>query len=614
MRVADYIAHRLAEAGLTHVFIVTGGGAMHLNDAFGRGQGLTCVCLHHEQACAMAAEAYARLGGKPAILNVTTGPGGVNALNGVFGAYTDSLPMIVISGQVRRETIANNFPIGLRQLGDQEVDIVRMVGGITKYAVMVQDPLRIRYELEMALHLAVTGRPGPTWVDVPIDIQGSFIDPAALAGFDPFEGGRARPLAVPTEADTLTGPALRQAARAVIDRLATSARPCVLPGTGVRIAGAADRFLKLADRLGAPVATAFNAHDLIADDHPLYVGRAGTVGDRSGNFAVQNADFLLVLGCRLNIRQISFNWGSFARGAFKAMVDVDQAELSKPTLSIDLPIHADLNDFLEALEAELDAQGAVAPHEAYLAWCRARQARYPVVPPDYWLNPAPVNPYCFAQTLFEQLDADDIVVTGDGTACVVTFQAARLKQGQRLFSNSGSASMGYDVPAAIGAWYAASGARRVICIAGDGSVMMNLQELQSIIGARLPIKVFILNNDGYHSIRQTQQNYFPDNVVGCGPESGVTFPDFVKLGAAFGFPVSRIEAHAGLADAILAVLESEGPQLCEVMLDKAQPFAPKLSSRRLEDGRMVTSALEDLAPFLSREEMADNMLIPMSED
>jgi len=615
MRVADYIAQRLTDLGLAHVFLVTGGGAMHLNDAFGRAPGLRVVCCHHEQTCAMAAEAYARLGGKPAILNVTTGPGGVNALNGVFGAYTDSIPMVVVSGQVRRETIANNFPIGLRQLGDQEVDIVRMVGGITKSAVTVQDPQRIRYEIEKAHYLAVSGRPGPTWVDVPIDIQGSHIDPDALVGFDPFEHGVDHPYAVPTEAGGLTGEALREAARETIRRLKAAKRPCLMPGTGVRIAGCADRFLRLAGKLGIPVGTAFNAHDLVANDHPLYVGRPGTVGDRPGNFAVQNADFLLVLGCRLNIRQISYNWDSFARAAFKVMVDIDKAELTKPTLSIDLPVHADLTAFLTVLEEEIDAAGHApsADHRRYLAWCRDRLTRYPVVLPEYADSENGVNPYCFAGTLFDHLDDDDVVVTGDGTACVVTFQSARLKQGQRLFSNSGSASMGYDVPAAIGAWFAHNHPKRIICIAGDGSIMMNLQELQTIVGANMPIKLFVLNNDGYHSIRQTQQNYFPDGVVGCGPESGVTFPDFQKLGAAFGFPVRAVSAFAGLADAIRATLDGEGPQLCEVYLDKAQPFAPKLSSRKLEDGRMVTSAMEDLAPFLSREELADNMLIPLLE-
>jgi len=609
VRVADYIACRLAELGLTDVFMVTGGGAMHLNDAFGRCPGLRVICLHHEQACAMAAEAYARLGGRPAILNVTTGPGGINALNGVFGAYTDSIPMIVISGQVRRETIAGNFPIGLRQLGDQEVDIVRMVGGITKYAVTVQDPVRIRYEIEKAAHLAVTGRPGPVWVDVPIDIQGTQIDSAALSAFDPA----AEPYHAATEANPLEGADLRAAARAVVARLAAAERPCILPGTGVRIGGAAERFLRVAQKLGAPVASAFNAHDLVANDHALYAGRAGTVGDRPGNFAVQNADFLLVLGCRLNIRQISYNWDSFARAAYVAMVDIDRAELAKPTLHIDLPVHADLAAFLEALENELEGYARPPAHADYLAWCRARVARYPTVLPEYWQNADGVNPYCFGQALFEQLTPEDVVVTGDGTACVVTFQSAVLKQGQRLFSNSGSASMGYDVPAAIGAYYADRKARRIICIAGDGSVMMNLQELQSIVGPGLPVKVFVLNNDGYHSIRQTQQNYFPDNVVGCGPESGVTFPDFIRLGEALGFPSRRIETHDTLAALIRHTLEGDGPQLCEVMLDKAQPFAPKLSSRRLEDGRMVTSALEDLAPFLTREELADNMLIPLLE-
>ncbi len=611
IRVADYIAQRLAELGATHVFLVTGGGAMHLNDAFGRAQGLTYVCCHHEQACAMAADAYARLGGTPAVLNVTTGPGGINALNGVFGAYTDSLPMIVVSGQVRRETIAGNFPIGLRQLGDQEVDIVRMVGGITKSAITVQDASKIRYEIERAWHLAVTGRPGPTWVDVPIDIQGAFIDPDTLEGFDPVQEPSAA--AVPTEAGVLTGEALRAAARATLAALKAAQRPVILPGSGVRIARCEPIFQRVIAKLGVATPTAFNAHDLVANDHPLFAGRAGTVGDRAGNFAVQNADFVLVLGCRLNIRQISYNWGSFARAAFKVMVDIDRAELEKPTLSLDLPIHADLGGFLEALEAELDSYSPPAAHTDYLAWCQARVARYPTVLPEYWRGENKVNPYCFGQSLFAALDKDDVIVTGDGTACVVTFQSATLKQGQRLFSSSGCASMGYDVPAAIGAWHASKGAKRIICVAGDGSIMMNLQDLQTLSGQGIPAKVFVLNNDGYHSIRQTQQNYFPDNVVGCGPESGVTFPDFQKLGQAFGFTTRRCERHADLAQAIRETLETPGPQILEVMLDKAQPFAPKLSSRRLEDGRMVTSALEDLAPFLAREELAENMLIPLAE-
>ena len=614
MRVADYIAQSLARLGITHVFLVTGGGAMHLNDAFGRTKGLTYVCCHHEQSCAIAAEGYARLLGRPAVLNVTSGPGGINALNGVFGAYTDSIPMVVVSGQARRETIANNFPIGLRQLGDQEVDIVRMVGGITKYAVIVQDPKRIRYEIEKAFWLSVNGRPGPVWIDVPIDVQGSNIDETTLEGFDPIKHAADIEAATPTETKALTGDGLRDAARKVLDMLAASKSPCILPGTGVRIAGAADLFLDVANQLGVPVATAFNAHDVLANDNPLYAGKPGTVGDRAGNFAVQNSDFLLVLGCRLNIRQISYNWDSFARASKVARVDIDRAELEKPTLHLALPVHAELKAFLTVLKEEAKSYKPSAAQKEYLAWCRERVAKFPTVLPEYWDTKGVVNPYCFAETVWKHLDKDDVVVTGDATACVVTFQTAQIKQGQRLFSNSGCASMGYDLPAAIGAWYANTKAKRIICFAGDGSVMMNLQELQTIVGEKIPMKIFLTNNSGYHSIRQTQQNYFPDNVVGCGPESGVTFPDFLKLGEVLGFGVRRTSSHDDMEQAIKDTLSSPGPQICEVMIDKSQQFAPKLASRRLDDGRMVTSPLEDMAPFLSREELAANMLIPLVKD
>ena len=613
MRVADYIAQALARLGITHTFLVTGGGAMHLNDALGRQKGLSIVCCHHEQACAIAAESYARLLGRPALLNVTSGPGGINAINGVFGAYTDSIPMVVVSGQARRETIMSNFPLGLRQLGDQEVDIVRMVGGVTKYAVLVQDPSRIRYEIEKAYHIAVTGRPGPVWVDVPIDVQGWQIDENALEGFDPVKHAAEIEALLPTETGGLRDDSLRAAAKQVLDTLAKSERPCIMPGTGVRIAGAADLFLEVTNLLGVPVATAFNAHDLLANDSPLYVGKPGTVGDRAGNFSVQNADFLLVLGCRLNIRQISYNWASFARAAKIAMVDIDKAELAKPTLRIDLPVHAELKAFLTVLKDLARNYQPSGAQKNYLSWCREKVSKYPTTLPEYWATKGVVNPYCFAETVFKHLNKDDVVVTGDATACVVTFQSAKLKQGQRLFSSSGCASMGYDLPAAIGAWFANTAAKRIICFAGDGSIMMNLQELQTIAGQNIPVKIFLPNNAGYHSIRQTQQNYFPDNVVGCGPESGVTFPDFVRLGETFGFGVRRTSSHEDMEAAIIETLQAPGPQICEVMIDKNQQFAPKLASRRLEDGRLVTSPLEDLAPFLSREELAANMLIPLME-
>jgi acetolactate synthase-1/2/3 large subunit len=606
-RVSDIVADLLVAHGISHVFMVTGGGAMHLNDAFGRHPGLTPVFCHHEQACSMAAESYGRLSNRLAAVNVTTGPGGINSLNGVFGAFVDSVGMVVVSGQVKRETMMGSYDLGLRQLGDQEVDIVAMVATITKSAEVLDDPNETRFVVERALWTARHGRPGPVWIDIPIDVQSALVDESTLRSFDPL-------LDAPVVSGTdtvLTDDGLLAALTEVAARLAAAERPVIIAGSGVRLSGAYETFLRVVAKLGVPVATAFNAHDLIWNSHPLYVGRPGTVGDRGGNFAVQNADFILILGCRMNIRQISYNWTAFARAAFTVMIDIDQAELSKPTLSVDLPVRADLAEALALLEA-IDYKPQPS-HLDYLRWCRERLDRYPVVLPEYWKQDEPVNPYCFVQTLFEELGEDDVVITADGTACVVTFQGAYLKPGQRLYSNSGSASMGYDLPAAIGAHYASDG-RRVICLAGDGSIMMNLQELQTIAGNQLPIKLVVLNNNGYSSIRQTQRSYFPDNAVGCGPESGLTFPDFGALGAAFGFAVHRCFTNHELADSIRDLLVGEGPQMLEVMLDPEQPFAPKLASRQLEDGRMVSSPLEDLAPFLSRTELAENMLIPLLED
>lgn len=600
IRVADYIAQTLAAEGVRHVFLVTGGGAMHLNDAFGREKGLEWIAFHHEQACAMAADAYFRLTGRLAAVNVTTGPGGLNALNGVFGAYTDSLGMIVVSGQVKRETMVASTGLPLRQLGDQEVDIVKVATPLTKYAVTVTDPSTIRYHLEKALFLALDGRPGPVWIDVPIDVQAAPVEPERLRGFDP------------ASATTVSGPSdVTEAARQVLSRIASARRPVLLAGGGVRIAGAAETFRVVVERLGIPVTTAFNAHDLLESDHPLLAGRPGTVGDRPGNFAVQNADLLLVLGCRMNVRQVGYNWASFARAAFKVMVDVDPAELAKPTVTPDLAVHADVRAFLDALLAE-GPSGPTEEHRRWLSWCRRRVARYPVVLPEYRAKDAPINPYVFVDELFARLGEGEIVVTGDGTACVATFQAAQLKRGQRLFSNSGSASMGWDLPAAIGACIA-SGRRRVVALAGDGSLQMNVQELATVAHHRLPVTLFVLSNQGYHSIRQTQRAYFPDNIVGCGAESGLFFPDLLRLASAYGLPASRVDTHAELPATLDAALSAGGPHVCEIVLDTDQPFAPKPASRTLPDGRMLSAPLEDLAPFLSREELAENLLIPAWE-
>lgn len=597
MRVADYIAETLADHGVRHVFLVTGGGAMHLNDAMGRCKRLSYVACHHEQACAIAAESYYRLTNKLAAVNVTTGPGGTNAITGVWGAWTDSIGMIVVSGQVKFETTVRSTPLPLRQLGDQELDIVKLVSPVTKYAVMVTDPKTIRYHLERALHLAAHGRPGPVWLDIPMDVQGAQIEPRALKGYDPRE-----------DAIAFETKDVEAACRAALTRLAAAQRPVVLAGSGVRLSGAHDLFLRVIERLGVPVVTAWNAHDVLWNAHPLFVGRPGTVGDRAGNFAVQNADFLLVLGCRLNIRQISYNWENFARTAYKVMVDVDAAELKKPTLKIDLPIHAGLNDALRAM-AQAEHPGPTDAQRRYLDWCLERRRRYPVVLDSYRGGSEGINPYVFMEALFQALPEGERIVSGDGTACVTSFQAADLKKGQRLYTNSGCASMGYDLPGAVGACFAADKSR-VICLAGDGSIQMNLQELQTIATHRLPIKIFVLNNRGYHSIRQTQQNFFPDNIVGCGTESGLGFPDFGKLAHAYGIPYRRAAADGDLGASVRETVGGDGPQMCEVVLDLRQQFAPKLSSRRLPDGRMVSSPLEDLSPFLPREEFESNMIVP----
>ncbi len=604
MRVADAIARILAERGVQQVFMVTGGGAMHLNDAIGRRRDFDITFCHHEQACSMAGESYARLSGRPALVNVTTGPGGINALNGVYGAYVDSIPMIVVSGQVKRETLVASYDMPIRQIGDQEVNIIEMARPVCKWTVQLTDPLDVKQVVERAFWIATHGRPGPVWIDVPIDVQAAPIDWDSLHDFD-GEGPLTR-LLPQSEQGLVISEALREQISEMYRRLSEAERPVILAGAGVRISGMHREFISVIDKLGIPVTSGWNAHDVIWDEHPLFVGRPGTVGDRAGNFAVQNADLLIVLGSRLNIRQIGYNFRAFARNAFKVMIDIDQSELDKPTLAIDQKIHADLSDaFAEMLAQDYSRSPK---HQEYLKWCKERQSKYPVVIDSYGLSNSPINPYTFVDRLFQHLREGDVVVTGDGTACVVTFQAAKLKRDQRMYTNSGAASMGYDLPAAIGAAIARGG-ERVICIAGDGSIMMNLQELQTIFTKKLNIKIFVLSNGGYSSIRQTQENYFSDNIVGCGPESGISFPSFSKISESFGIENGQCLELCHLDDAIALALQSDSPYLLDLNIDPSQPFSPKLASRQLSDGTMVSPALEDQWPFLSKKELASNMLV-----
>ena len=605
IRVADYVIARLVAAGLRHVFVVTGGAAMFLDDALRRQAGLSYTCMHHEQAAAMAAEGYARVSGRPAIVSVTSGPGGINALNGVFGAWTDSLPMIVVSGQVKRETCMGSYPgLRVRQLGDQEADIVRLVEGITKYAVCLTDPADVRSCVERALWLATHGRQGPVWLDIPIDVQSSLVDETTLSRFDPD-----------AESASATDD-VAAVARVVLDRLAGAERPVVLAGSGVRLAGATDRFRQVVGRLGVPVTTAWT-HDLLSSDDPLWCGRPGTIGDRAGNFVVQSSDALLILGSRLNIRQTGYGWGSFAPDAFKIQVDVDSAEMDKPMVRADLRVVADLADFLEALAAEIDSRSwTPGRHTRWLAWCRERVARYPVVRSHHRTTAAPINPYHFMDVLFERIGPRDVVVTGNGAVCIMAFQVARLRDGQRLFSNSGAASMGYDLPAALGAAAAVVEAHggsaveespKVVCLAGDGSLQMNVQELQTLATTGWPVKLFVLDNGGYLSIRGTQRAFFA-GLIGESRESGVEFPDYVAVAEAYGLGALRLTDPMTLAETIGSVLAGDGPCLCHVVVDPEQGFEPRVRSRQRPDGTIESPPLDDLYPFLSREELAENRI------
>lgn len=598
IKVAHYIAQFLAEHDVKHIFTITGGGAMHLNDALGHSEKLHCIYNHHEQACAMAAEGYARLTGKVAAVCVTSGPGGTNAITGVLGGWQDSIPMFVVSGQVKRETTTWSTEVPLRQLGDQEFQIVDCVKNMTKYAHMVTEPETIRYHLEKAWYLCNHGRKGPVWLDIPLDVQAAEIEIDILQG---FEQGELEQEEAPVYSEAVTG--------RILEKLAEVKRPVILVGTGVRLAGACEILLQAMDVLQIPVVTAWNAHDLIADDNLYYCGRPGSVGTRGGNFVVQNSDLLLVLGCRLNIRQISYNYKEFAKNAYKIVVDIDEAELRKPTISVDMPVHADVKDLLQSLIRNCDKKSdeICQMHQEWLAWCKGVNAKYPTVQKKYYDKQKPVNPYVFIGELGQYLDNQEQVICGNGSACVVTFQSFPVKQGQRLFTNSGCAAMGYGFPAAIGACIAKDN-HRTICIDGDGSFQMNIQELQTVVYNRLNLKIFILNNNGYHSIRQTQNNLFEPPLVGVCDGNGLSFPDLEKIAYAYGIPYSRIEAVEDIKTAVPKLLLAEGPALCEVMIDPEQNFEPKLSSKVLPDGRIVSPEIDDMYPFLPREEYEANKL------
>lgn len=591
-KVSDYIIELLEENGIATVFLVTGGGAMYLNDSFGQSKQIRKIFNHHEQGSAIAAEGYARTAGRLAVTNVTSGPGALNTLTGVMGQWTDSVPVLYLSGQVRYDTTVESQKgrLELRQMGDQEVDIIPVIRPLTKFAATIKDPQDVKWIMEKAIHEATTGRPGPVWVNVPHNIQSAVVDENNLLGFEP---------GITSAPKELTGQV-----RKIIQMLSIAKRPLVVCGRGTRISGTIESVRTFCKEYSVPIVTTFNNYDAIPDDFSLYSGRIGTIGQRAGNFCLQNADIVLFLGTRNNIRQVSYTWTYFCRAAKRIAVDIDDNELRKPLIIYDLAIRADLRDFMPLLLEE--ARRAKLPDwSTWVAWCQERKRRFPVITSEQCAA-GKINPYYFVHELTKKLGSDAVIVAGNGTASVCLFQSSIVKDGQRILNNSGCAAMGYDLPAALGAACVCD--HDVICLAGDGSFQMNLQELATISYNHLPVKIFYLDNGGYASIRQTQDNFF-GRRFGINNQTGIAFPDTAKLAEAYGLTHFQIGNSESMAEIVDMVLKTKGPALCHVYLDPEHIFEPKLSSARNPAGQLVSKPLEDMYPFLPRDVLKDNMII-----
>jgi acetolactate synthase I/II/III large subunit len=590
VKISDFVINAFVSFGIDSAFSVTGGAAMHLNDSAGENSALQVMYMHNEQSCAMAAEGYARIARKPALVIVTAGPGAINAFNGVFGAFTDSIPMIVISGQARKNTQKSHFGLmNLRQLGDQEAPILNMVKEITKkvYEITAEmQGLEIAEVITDALAEATSGRPGPVWIEIPVDVQALQIEPVSV------EAPKVRQFKEP-EAEAEKSLSL------LLNKLSTSKRPVLLLGSGIQISNSQQQAISFAQKHKIPILTAWS-HDVISSDHPLFFGRPGTIGTRPGNMILQNSDLLLVLGSRLNIRQISYNYDGFAPHAYKIQVDIDGEEFNKPFPRIDLSIRMDLRDFFESLARLTLREISLEDHTNWILWCQSVNEKYSVKDSDYVIKADSINAYHLIPELIRQAPSNSVLACGDATACIVPFQTAHLKDGMNMFSNSGCASMGYDLPAALGAAIADS-SRPVICFAGDGSIMMNIQELQTLAASKLNVLVVILDNGGYLSIKQTQTNFF-GRFHGSNPLSGVSFPNFVRVAEAFGLPTTELDPVNWRTD-LIEVLNSHGPRVVVAKLDQDQEFEPRLKSRMV-DGLIQTPSLEDMYPHLDGGELS----------
>tara|TARA_B100001093_G_scaffold519127_1_gene606619 strand:- start:10289 stop:12145 length:1857 start_codon:yes stop_codon:yes gene_type:complete len=612
MKISDVIVKICEQWSFEDVFMVTGGGSMHLNDSFGRSKKIRTVPLHHEQSCTMAADAYFRSKNKPALVNVTTGPGGINALNGVYGAFVDSIPMVVISGQIKTEHLVKNINNDLRQFGDQEAKITDMVKFISKDAILIETKKGLINKINKCIHLASSGRKGPVWIDVPLDIQAADINVTSSEirkitkkyinniAFKKVESTRKQ----------------KNEIKNLIKLINKSKRPLIIAGNGIRFSDNLSRFNSFVKKMKIPICTVWNSHDILTNDSPFYAGRPGADGERAGNFNMQNSDLLIIIGARMHVRQIGFDDLSFARKAKKVMIDIDQAELDKPNLRIDYKIKMHLDTFFKEFE---EYQGSLyannSSHKVFLDWCKKNVNELEVVEEKHLKSKKGViNPYHFVSVLFDNLPKSANIITGDGTAAVVTFKAAKLLNNQRLYTNKGCASMGYDLPALIGSLYSdTKNKKEHILITGDGSIMMNLQELSSLRKFKdRNIKIFILNNEGYHSIRQSQFNYFDGFEVGCGEDSGLCMPNFRKIAKAFGYKYLKVNTESSLHKALTK--NDNTIKIIEVMIDKEQVFEPRVSATKLPNGKMTSSPLEEMSPLLAKKDFLKRMIIPIAKN
>jgi acetolactate synthase I/II/III large subunit len=599
IKLSDYITQFLVDRGVKHIFMLTGGGCMHLVDSVGRQKNLEYVCCLHEQAVSFATQAYAEYKSGLSAALVTTGPGGTNAITGLAAAWLDSTACIFLSGQVKRADLLTGR--GVRSMGPQEVDIVSVVTPLTKYAKTLTEPNDVRFELEKAVHLATSGRRGPVWLDVPLDVQASQVDEESLRGFTPEPAGSA----------SVT---MKEKVAQAIELLKQAQRPVLFIGNGTRQAHLDGLVKEIVNTLRIPALLTWKAMDMLPEDHPYFAGRPGSVASRGSNFTQQNADWILVLGARLDMPQVAFSHKNFARAAKKVLVDIDEHEIGKFEMTIDVPVHADVRDFLTEFLAQLK-DIALPDVSSWLRKSKDWLTKYPVILPEYWTEDnGIVNPYVLVDVLSDQCTPEDVLAPGSSGACSDIFlQCFRLKTGQRVVNSPSLGAMGTGLPGAIGTCIA-SGKRRTICVNGDGGFQLNIQDLETVKRLHLPIKFFVLCNGTYASIMGSQRNHFQGRMVGSDPSSHLTLPDLNKVAEAYGIKAMKIDSHTGIREAIAEVMAYDGPVVCSVRVSSDQPMAPRATSAIRSDGTIVSLPIEDMAPCLPREEFRANMLIPTLED